>query len=245
MAKRAVKRRELIDFVAKSADDPLDRVAIASDLAKDLAQLGDDVMTHFVNGARQGHHSWVEIGSRLDMSRQAVHQRFRAGRHGGDAKTASPGGTDQLASASPGMLEHMQELVEGELRRLIELPQRRGGPGGVYTIWIDERLLAVGHAKPASECSPSNAAQADGVRGRLVGVRRQPTVGIQRALGEHFPAEFAETSGEDGRKWAASLLVSRATYRMTETTSGEEARLVHDFAQQWLPANGYRVLADR
>jgi Clp amino terminal domain, pathogenicity island component len=68
----------LVDNVAEASDDPLDRITTAVLLQEQLAQLGDDLLDHFVKEARDAGCSWAQIGEALGVTRQAAQQR-----HGG------------------------------------------------------------------------------------------------------------------------------------------------------------------
>lgn len=59
-------------------DDPIERLAAASALAADVAQLGDSLLGHFVDAARRAGHPWSQIGVALGVTRQAAQQRFVA-----------------------------------------------------------------------------------------------------------------------------------------------------------------------
>jgi Clp amino terminal domain, pathogenicity island component len=54
----------------------LDRLSRAVDLAAHVAELGDNLVGHYVDEARQEGVSWSDIGTRLGVSRQAVQKRF-------------------------------------------------------------------------------------------------------------------------------------------------------------------------
>lgn len=56
---------------------PLERLRYAVDASDELATLGDAVVDHFVEDARQQGHSWSDIGEVLGMTKQAAQQRFR------------------------------------------------------------------------------------------------------------------------------------------------------------------------
>jgi hypothetical protein len=57
--------------------DALQRVRVATALASELASLGDAVVNHFVEQAREEGRSWADIGEVLGMTKQAAQQRFR------------------------------------------------------------------------------------------------------------------------------------------------------------------------
>jgi Clp amino terminal domain, pathogenicity island component len=60
----------------RAGGDELDRLALAAALARQVEQLGDDLLRYFVDAARQAGLSWSQIGSALDTSKQAAQQRF-------------------------------------------------------------------------------------------------------------------------------------------------------------------------
>jgi hypothetical protein len=84
---------ELIDTVRADAPgaDPLGMLAQASRTAADLSQIGDKLMDHFVDQARQAGHSWSEISGVLGVSKQAAHKRF----------TSAGGGTPPFERFTP------------------------------------------------------------------------------------------------------------------------------------------------
>jgi len=60
------------------AGTPLEQLARASEMAARLRARGDELLDHFVDGARAGGASWSEIGCALGTSKQAAHERFGA-----------------------------------------------------------------------------------------------------------------------------------------------------------------------
>jgi hypothetical protein len=54
----------------------LDRLAAAVEMNKALADLGDRLISHYVEGARAKERSWTEIGDVLGVSKQGAQQRF-------------------------------------------------------------------------------------------------------------------------------------------------------------------------
>jgi Clp amino terminal domain, pathogenicity island component len=72
--------QELIQLVETEADDtsPLGRLRAASDLARQLAEVGDAALGYFVDQARHAGHSWSQIGDALGVSKQAAQQKQTA-----------------------------------------------------------------------------------------------------------------------------------------------------------------------
>ena len=60
-------------------DDPRDALATASAASKDLCEVGERVLAHFVAEARTSGQSWSQIGDVLGVSKQAAQKRFAAG----------------------------------------------------------------------------------------------------------------------------------------------------------------------
>jgi Clp amino terminal domain, pathogenicity island component len=69
---------QLISNIESAADDPIARVEAAAAVKQQIEAVGDELLDHFVNGARQQGCSWTQIGEALGVTRQAAQQR-----HGG------------------------------------------------------------------------------------------------------------------------------------------------------------------
>jgi hypothetical protein len=137
------------------------------------------------------------------------------------------------------------QLTEGELQPLRSVPRATGGSAGVFTLWFHHRLLYVGRSRVAArDAKSTNVKQADGVRGRLVGVRRQPTVGIQRALDRHFHDEFESAPGVNPQAKSAALLDRDGYYRVVEFDSGQESEDFFRWFNEWLMSRGLTPLAE-
>lgn len=72
----AITLDELIKVVQASADDDLTRLEAAAQQARQLGELGDSLLSHFVDRARRSGRTWAEIGEHLGVTRQAVQKRF-------------------------------------------------------------------------------------------------------------------------------------------------------------------------
>src|SRR3954451_6663448 len=66
----------LIREVQQESPDVLEQLEIASQRAAELADLGDSLLTHFVDRCRTAGRTWAEIGAHLGVTRQAVQKRF-------------------------------------------------------------------------------------------------------------------------------------------------------------------------
>lgn len=255
MAELPMDLDELIEMVRGQAQTPLDQLRVASGLAKDLGGLAEGLRDHFVAECRKAGLSWEEVGVGLRVTRQAAQRRFvgrlravsrlkpGSPKRTSDARNES--GANENGSVVGGMMAMAQSLVDGPTGDLVKVPRMTGGAAGVFTIWFKGKLLFLGHARNAAEeAKESNWDQADGARGRLVGVRRQPTASIQRALKHFFPEEFFAAEGLTEQKKAATLLKQQGKYRMVETDSGPEAVELFGYMKRWLTEHDYHVLAD-
>jgi Clp amino terminal domain, pathogenicity island component len=68
----------LIDGVKADApgEEALLQLSQASVTVRDLEQVGDALLGHFVDQCRRSGHSWSEISNALGVSKQAAHKRF-------------------------------------------------------------------------------------------------------------------------------------------------------------------------
>jgi hypothetical protein len=71
---------ELNDLVETVGDrcpsgTELDRLRAASEIAREVGRLGEDLVTHYVDEARASGASWSDIGDVLGVTRQGAHQR--------------------------------------------------------------------------------------------------------------------------------------------------------------------------
>ena len=70
--------QSLIDMVTREAPDEsaLTLLQRAAENARDIEQMGDDLLDHFVEKCRADGRSWSEISGVLGVSKQAAHKRF-------------------------------------------------------------------------------------------------------------------------------------------------------------------------
>jgi hypothetical protein len=70
--------QQLIETVERDAPgaDLLDLLATALSTVARLEEVGDAVLSHFVDRCRRNGHSWTEISGALGVSKQAAHKRF-------------------------------------------------------------------------------------------------------------------------------------------------------------------------
>ena len=71
---------ELNDLVETVGDrcpsgTELDRLRAASEVAREVGRVGEDLVTHYVDEARAAGASWSDIGDVLGVTRQGAHQR--------------------------------------------------------------------------------------------------------------------------------------------------------------------------
>lgn len=114
----------LDDLITRTRDEaagtePLDLVASAAQQQQFLSDIGDELLDHFVQEARQAGCSWSQIGSALGVSKQAAQQRH----------TPSQGLLGRLRTALSGIAggaftrfdtagRQAVVLAQGEARRL-------------------------------------------------------------------------------------------------------------------------------
>jgi hypothetical protein len=111
---------------------PLEQLSAASDLAGRLRARGDELLDHFVAGARASGASWSEIGGSLGTSKQAAQQRFAvlADPRAGQAASGLGGPVAQLLNAAGGHardLGHHYVQPEHLIMALVERPDELGG----------------------------------------------------------------------------------------------------------------------
>ena len=68
---------DLVDTVGDRCPSgtELDRLRAASEVAREVGRLGEDLVTHYVDAARAAGASWSDIGDVLGVTRQGAHQR--------------------------------------------------------------------------------------------------------------------------------------------------------------------------
>jgi hypothetical protein len=77
MAPTNVTLEQLIASVVQQVPDgALDQLAEAVRSADDISTLGDHLIGHFVDRARESGASWTQIGGQLGVSKQAAQQRY-------------------------------------------------------------------------------------------------------------------------------------------------------------------------
>ena len=67
---------DLIETVEGSGEQELDRLAVAIEISRALSDVGDALIDHFVDAARNAGISWAQIGGILGVTKQAAQQRF-------------------------------------------------------------------------------------------------------------------------------------------------------------------------
>ena len=69
--------QSLVKSLERNDSDALERLRAATVLDSELSSVGDEVVNHFVEKARDDGYPWSEIGDVLGMTKQAAQQRFR------------------------------------------------------------------------------------------------------------------------------------------------------------------------
>lgn len=105
MAESPLTLQDLIGTVHDLAPkgSPLEQLAKAAEVSRDLGLLADRLLGHFVEAAREAEHSWTEIGQQLGVTKQGAQQRF--------------------VSRSAGGLEGWLEGLTARARLVLELAQ--------------------------------------------------------------------------------------------------------------------------
>ncbi len=73
-----VRLDALIDAIAKTHDDALERLSAAVLTADALGEVADHLIGHFVDQARRSGASWTDIGRSMGVTKQAAQKRFVA-----------------------------------------------------------------------------------------------------------------------------------------------------------------------
>ena len=218
---------------AKSCDETLAELRNVVARANGLRRIADEMVRQAVLECRVDALPWEQIGAALGTSKQAAQQRY--------ANDTDPTETEMSETDLHAMGSRLQQLISGLALNLAEVPRTTGGPAGVFTIWFREELIFLGHASSSKDAKPSNRREADGARGRLVGLRRQPPKSVQRKLATTFSVAFKNAAGESDEKRSKTLLEHEGAYRLVECASSREAASLYEAATSWLPANGYRI----
>lgn len=82
MKELPVNLQQLIAVVDRPDGEPLQLLTDAVILSGRLGDLGDDLVDHFVQKARDAGASWADIGQGMGVSKQAAQKRFVKGRRG-------------------------------------------------------------------------------------------------------------------------------------------------------------------
>jgi hypothetical protein len=83
MEELPVDLEQLISFIDRPEGEPLRLLTDAVIASGRLVELGDDLVDHFVQRARQAGASWADIGQSIGVSKQAAQKRFVSGRPAG------------------------------------------------------------------------------------------------------------------------------------------------------------------
>jgi hypothetical protein len=110
------------------------------------------------------------------------------------------------------------KLTSGPTTPLRDIEAGSGSAAGIFLLWYRGQPLFLGHSRLSSEEGNRRSSQPEGVRGRLRGIRRQPTSGIRRALGEFFPQDVG--GPEPDARAVADALEQHCECRYVELPSG-------------------------
>lgn len=225
-----VKLEALVRQVEGVGESARGQLAAAAEASASLELLAEELLECFVRRSRDDGMTWSVIGEVLGMSKQAAQSRFGT-RH------------EEQPMAIETTTVSLRHLISGSVYPLSSVQRSTGGEAGVFTIWYREQLLYLGHSsKSADEAKATNRAQADGARGRLVGIRRQPPQAMQRALTRHFPSDVE--TGLSTQRAVSAALVEHAEYRLVEVGSGSQAADLLGLARTYLADQGLVPLSE-
>src|SRR5687767_12658805 len=111
---------QLTKLVRERAGDnePLTLVRTAVEVSRDVATIGDAVVTRFVEDARGAGHSWAEIGEALGVTKQAVHQKFASPTASAAATEGGPPLDRKVFERFTDRASHAMSLAKEEAARL-------------------------------------------------------------------------------------------------------------------------------
>jgi hypothetical protein len=176
MAGTQAKIDALIEQVRISLDDlireihasfptqPLMQLAGAVEVSSTLGQVGDHLVSHFIDEARSSGESWAAIGDRLGISRQAVQKRYAA------------------AGSAGGKLPPVYEKMVNPGRRAIVAAQREAIRRRAGYIGTEHILLGV-VTEPA--CAGAKALAACGTGPQIVTAAVNGRIGVPGEEPEH------------------------------------------------------------
>lgn len=157
-------------------DGPLDLLSAAARQQQLLADLGDELLDHFVHEARQAGCSWAQIGAALGVTKQAAQQRHTGGR----------GLLGRVRSAVSDAAGGLFTRFDPQAREAVVLAQEEARQLGHRKIDTEHVLLGVlgVRGSPATEALRDGEVDFDALRADLVEAAG-PATG-QRA-GGHIP----------------------------------------------------------
>jgi phosphoribosylaminoimidazole-succinocarboxamide synthase len=104
--------QSLIDMVTREAPDksPLTLLRRAAQNARDIEQMGDEILDHFVEQCRSNGLSWSQISGVLGVSKQAAHKRFSIAR--GKVRDIYDAGPDHLLMVASDRISAFDRVFE-------------------------------------------------------------------------------------------------------------------------------------
>lgn len=109
---------DLISAIEHQGTDPLAQLSAAVLVAAHLDELGDHLIGHFVDRARQTGASWTTIGQSLGVTKQAAQKRFvpQEPENAASDPRIFARYTDRARKAVVGAQEHARRLAAAEIR---------------------------------------------------------------------------------------------------------------------------------
>jgi hypothetical protein len=162
-----VNLRQLIDQLDADliGSDALAKVTEAQQRARSLTGIGDQLIDHFVNQARQAGTSWSQLGDALGVSKQAAQQRWVPGATGNFSRfTTRARHVVVLAEGKARELRHGQVDTEHLLLGLIAEEEGVGGRVVIETAGSREAAerAVLDTLRPGTENPPTHIPFTDG-----------------------------------------------------------------------------------
>ena len=193
-------------------EDALSLVIAAVAVGEELTTEADELVGYFVEEARNGGHSWTEIGQRLGVSKQAARKRFGAGTEF-PMQPRLQRCLDQAAEEA--RLDGSPEVSRTHL--LLGLLHEGIGSFALERLGVTEKRLRsavraeLGPAAPASDTRPPFSDPANEAVAQAIGFCRQRGGCIVGT--EHLLFVLATEVGSRTRKLLESLGVSVAAVK--------------------------------
>lgn len=214
--------QDLIQAIEASRGRPLQQVTDAMISADRLSELGDRLVDHFVNRARESGASWSEIGQSLGVSKQAAQKRFTGGRRAG-ARLAKGGLFTRFDETGRFVVQtavkHAQDLRSDEIDTLhlvmglVDPGSGRSGETLADLAGSSEEVSAAARAALSGPKRPRKVKHlpfTDDCKKTLELALREAIRGESRSIGsEHVLLGLLRDEGSEGARVLSSLGITR------------------------------------